>query len=101
MFVFFLKIIQQELFKILHSILLNGETREAALGYMAAVVNANMKKAQMQVRFPNMLSDIHQILSSTYFLSTTQPYSGNQEDSVDRTGKLPAFVESVFSRVKE
>lgn len=41
--------LQQELFKILHSILLNGETREAALGYMAAVVNANMKKAQMQV----------------------------------------------------
>uniref|UniRef100_A0A452SX38 Ubiquitin conjugation factor E4 n=1 Tax=Ursus americanus TaxID=9643 RepID=A0A452SX38_URSAM len=36
------------LFKILHSILLNGETREAALSYMAAVVNANMKKAQMQ-----------------------------------------------------
>lgn len=41
--------LQQELFKILHSILLNGDTREAALGYMAAVVNANMKKAQMQV----------------------------------------------------
>lgn len=40
---------QQELFKILHSILLNGETREAALSYMASVVNANMKKAQMQV----------------------------------------------------
>lgn len=40
---------QQELFKILHSILLNGETREAALSYMAAIVNANMKKAQMQV----------------------------------------------------
>ncbi|XP_075293783.1 ubiquitin conjugation factor E4 B isoform X4 [Opisthocomus hoazin] len=38
----------QELFKILHSILLNGETREAALNYMAAIVNANMKKAQMQ-----------------------------------------------------
>lgn len=41
--------LQQELFKILHSILLNGETREAALSYMAAVVNTNMKKAQMQV----------------------------------------------------
>uniref|UniRef100_A0A8D0C3Y3 Ubiquitin conjugation factor E4 B n=1 Tax=Salvator merianae TaxID=96440 RepID=A0A8D0C3Y3_SALMN len=38
----------QELFKILHSLLLNGETREAALSYMASVVNANMKKAQMQ-----------------------------------------------------
>lgn len=41
--------LQQELFKILHSVLLNGDTREAALSYMAAVVNANMKKAQMQV----------------------------------------------------
>ncbi|XP_053499373.1 ubiquitin conjugation factor E4 B isoform X2 [Ictalurus furcatus] len=37
-----------DLFKILHNILLNGETREAALSYMAAVVNRNVKKAQMQ-----------------------------------------------------
>uniref|UniRef100_A0A8C3DXC2 Ubiquitin conjugation factor E4 B n=1 Tax=Corvus moneduloides TaxID=1196302 RepID=A0A8C3DXC2_CORMO len=44
----YLELARQELFKILHSILLNGETREAALGYMAAVVNANLKKAQMQ-----------------------------------------------------
>uniref|UniRef100_A0A2K6QJF8 Ubiquitin conjugation factor E4 n=1 Tax=Rhinopithecus roxellana TaxID=61622 RepID=A0A2K6QJF8_RHIRO len=47
----YLELGRQELFKILHSILLNGETREAALSYMAAVVNANMKKAQMQVGF--------------------------------------------------
>ncbi|NWW39146.1 UBE4B factor, partial [Panurus biarmicus] len=44
----YLELARQELFKILHSILLNGDTREAALAYMAAVVNANMKKAQMQ-----------------------------------------------------
>ncbi|XP_020637875.3 ubiquitin conjugation factor E4 B isoform X1 [Pogona vitticeps] len=44
----YLESARQELFKILHSVLLNGETREAALSYMAAVVNANMKKAQMQ-----------------------------------------------------
>ncbi|XP_074831828.1 ubiquitin conjugation factor E4 B isoform X2 [Carettochelys insculpta] len=44
----YLESARQELFKILHSILLNGETREAALNYMAAVVDANMKKAQMQ-----------------------------------------------------
>nr|KAF6294443.1 ubiquitination factor E4B [Pipistrellus kuhlii] len=44
----YLELGRQELFKTLHSILLNGETREAALSYMAAVVNANMKKAQMQ-----------------------------------------------------
>ncbi|XP_032087494.1 ubiquitin conjugation factor E4 B isoform X3 [Thamnophis elegans] len=44
----YLESARQELFKILHSILLNGETREAALSYMAAVVNANVKKAQMQ-----------------------------------------------------
>ncbi|XP_018589466.1 ubiquitin conjugation factor E4 B isoform X2 [Scleropages formosus] len=37
-----------DLFKIVHSILLNGETREAALSYMAAVVNRNTRKAQMQ-----------------------------------------------------
>lgn len=51
LFLLFKNKFQQELFKILHSILLNGETREAALSYMAAVVNANMKKAQMQVGF--------------------------------------------------
>ncbi|XP_064028441.1 ubiquitin conjugation factor E4 B isoform X1 [Pogoniulus pusillus] len=44
----YLELARQELFKVLHSILLNGETREAALHYMAAIVNANMKKAQMQ-----------------------------------------------------
>ncbi|XP_051028149.1 ubiquitin conjugation factor E4 B [Acomys russatus] len=44
----YLELGRQELFKILHSVLLNGETREAALSYMAALVNANMKKAQMQ-----------------------------------------------------
>ncbi|XP_051961213.1 ubiquitin conjugation factor E4 B isoform X2 [Xyrauchen texanus] len=37
-----------DLFKILHNILLNGETRESALSYMAALVNRNVKKAQMQ-----------------------------------------------------
>lgn len=50
---------QLELFKILHNILLNGETREAALSYMAAVVNANMKKAQMQVNTGNSLPIHH------------------------------------------
>ncbi|XP_015263152.1 PREDICTED: ubiquitin conjugation factor E4 B, partial [Gekko japonicus] len=44
----YLESARQELFKTLHSVLLNGETREAALSYMAAMVNANMKKAQMQ-----------------------------------------------------
>uniref|UniRef100_A0A8C8E3L5 Ubiquitin conjugation factor E4 B n=1 Tax=Oryzias sinensis TaxID=183150 RepID=A0A8C8E3L5_9TELE len=37
-----------DMFKILHNILLNGETRELALNYMAALVNNNVKKAQMQ-----------------------------------------------------
>ncbi|XP_077314290.1 ubiquitin conjugation factor E4 B isoform X2 [Lithobates pipiens] len=44
----YLESARQELFKILHSILLNGETREAALSYMASVVTSNMKKAQLQ-----------------------------------------------------
>ncbi|XP_061537202.1 ubiquitin conjugation factor E4 B isoform X2 [Phycodurus eques] len=37
-----------DLFKVLHNILLNGETRDLALNYMAALVNYNVKKAQMQ-----------------------------------------------------
>ncbi|XP_075459667.1 ubiquitin conjugation factor E4 B isoform X2 [Ascaphus truei] len=44
----YLESARQELFKILHSILLNGETREAALNYMAVLVTSNMKKAQIQ-----------------------------------------------------
>ncbi|XP_016112526.1 ubiquitin conjugation factor E4 B-like isoform X3 [Sinocyclocheilus grahami] len=44
----YLECARGELFKILHNILLNGETREAALSYMAALVNRNVKKAQMQ-----------------------------------------------------
>lgn len=44
-------IFQSDLFKILHNILLNGETRDLALNYMAALVNYNVKKAQMQVSF--------------------------------------------------
>ncbi|XP_053547130.1 ubiquitin conjugation factor E4 B [Bombina bombina] len=44
----YLESARQELFKILHSILLNGETREAALNYMSSIVTANMKKAQLQ-----------------------------------------------------
>lgn len=40
---------QGDLFKVLHNILLNGETRESALNYMASLVNYNVKKAQMQV----------------------------------------------------
>lgn len=44
----YLESARQELFKILHSILLNGETREPALSYMASVVTSNMKKAQLQ-----------------------------------------------------
>lgn len=38
------------MFKVLHNILLNSETRELALNYMAALVNYNVKKAQMQVK---------------------------------------------------
>nr|XP_057939432.1 ubiquitin conjugation factor E4 B isoform X3 [Doryrhamphus excisus] len=37
-----------DLFKVLHNILLNGETRDLALSFMAALVNYNVKKAQMQ-----------------------------------------------------
>lgn len=37
-----------ELFKVLHTLLLNGDTRDAALGYIAAVLDRNQKRAQMQ-----------------------------------------------------
>ncbi|KAG8434802.1 hypothetical protein GDO86_012957 [Hymenochirus boettgeri] len=44
----YLESARQDMFRIIHSILLNGESREAALNYMASVVNTNIKKAQIQ-----------------------------------------------------
>ena len=49
---------QGDLFKILHNVLLNGETREAALNYMAVLVNRNVKKAQMQVHRSRLVESI-------------------------------------------
>uniref|UniRef100_A0A8C7G095 Ubiquitin conjugation factor E4 B n=1 Tax=Oncorhynchus kisutch TaxID=8019 RepID=A0A8C7G095_ONCKI len=71
-----------EMFKILHNILLNGETREVALNYMAALVNRNVKKAQMQTDdklvstdgfMINFLSVLQQ-LSMKIKLETVDPY---------------------------
>ncbi|XP_041712907.1 ubiquitin conjugation factor E4 B isoform X2 [Coregonus clupeaformis] len=71
-----------DLFKILHNILLNGETREVALNYMAALVNRNVKKAQMQTDdklvstdgfMINFLSVLQQ-LSMKIKLETVDPY---------------------------
>lgn len=56
---------QGDMFKILHNILLNGETRELALNYMAALVNNNVKKAQMQVFIPTLSFYIFQSLVAT------------------------------------
>ncbi|XP_071203119.1 ubiquitin conjugation factor E4 B-like isoform X2 [Salvelinus alpinus] len=71
-----------DLFKILHNILLNGETREVVLNYMAALVNRNVKKAQMQTDdklvstdgfMINFLSVLQQ-LSMKIKLETVDPY---------------------------
>ena len=42
---------QEELYKIIHGILVNSETREAAMHYIATVLNRNVKKSQIQVFF--------------------------------------------------
>ncbi|XP_061592345.1 ubiquitin conjugation factor E4 B isoform X2 [Cololabis saira] len=44
----YLESARSDMFKVLHNILLNGETRELALTCMAGLVNYNVKKAQMQ-----------------------------------------------------
>lgn len=49
------------MFKVLHNILLNSETRELALNYMAALVNYNVKKAQMQVKLYVLQIDVFHI----------------------------------------
>ncbi|KAE8591755.1 hypothetical protein XENTR_v10018566 [Xenopus tropicalis] len=77
----YLESARQELFKIIHSILLNGETREAALNYMAALVNANIKKAQIQTDDRLVSTDgfmlnflwVLQQLSSKIKLETVDP----------------------------
>ncbi|KAG7521279.1 ubiquitin conjugation factor E4 B isoform X2 [Solea senegalensis] len=71
-----------DLFKILHNILLNGETRELALNYMAALVNYNVKKAQMQTDDKLVSTDgfmlnflwVLQQLSMKIKLETVDPY---------------------------
>ena len=40
---------QEELFKIMHTILVNGETRDAAMSYLMAGVQRNQKRSQIQV----------------------------------------------------
>ncbi|XP_037124262.1 ubiquitin conjugation factor E4 B isoform X5 [Syngnathus acus] len=71
-----------DLFKVLHNILLNGETRDLALNYMAALVNYNVKKAQMQTDdklvstdgfMLNFLSVLQQ-LSMKIKLETVDPF---------------------------
>uniref|UniRef100_A0A4W5PV03 Ubiquitin conjugation factor E4 B n=1 Tax=Hucho hucho TaxID=62062 RepID=A0A4W5PV03_9TELE len=78
----YLELARGDLFKILHNILLNGETREVALNYMAALVNRNVKKAQMQTDdklvstdgfMINFLSVLQQ-LSMKIKLETVDPY---------------------------
>ncbi|XP_077997981.1 ubiquitin conjugation factor E4 B-like [Glandiceps talaboti] len=43
-----LEFVRTELFKVLHNILVNGDTRETGLKFITAVINRNQKKAQMQ-----------------------------------------------------
>ncbi|XP_077370860.1 ubiquitin conjugation factor E4 B isoform X1 [Festucalex cinctus] len=78
----YLELARGDLFKVLHNILLNGETRDLALNYMAALVNCNVKKAQMQTDdklvstdgfMLNFLSVLQQ-LSMKIKLETVDPF---------------------------
>ncbi len=40
--------LQGELFKIIHALLVNGETRDAALNFLGACIERNSKRAQLQ-----------------------------------------------------
>ncbi|MED6259610.1 Ubiquitin conjugation factor E4 B, partial [Ataeniobius toweri] len=78
----YLELARGDLFKVLHNILLNGETRELALNYMAALVNYNVKKAQMQTDDKLVSTDglmlnflwVLQQLSMKIKLETVDPY---------------------------
>ncbi|XP_070562106.1 ubiquitin conjugation factor E4 B-like isoform X2 [Ptychodera flava] len=43
-----LETVRSELFKVLHSVLVNSDSRENGLSYIAAAINRNQKKSQMQ-----------------------------------------------------
>lgn len=65
---------QGDLFKVLHNILLNGETRESALNYMAALVNYNVKKAQMQVSTLKSFIWVSKITPIEFFLTEEKAF---------------------------
>jgi len=44
-------VLQEELYKILHAVLVNAETREAAMTYIATALDRNTKKSQIVVMF--------------------------------------------------
>ncbi|XP_030078309.1 ubiquitin conjugation factor E4 B isoform X2 [Microcaecilia unicolor] len=109
----YLESARQDQFKILHNVLLNGETREAALGYMAAVINANMKKAQLQTDDRLVSTDgfmlnflwVLQQLSSKIKLETVDPmYIFHPKCRItvpnDET-RVKAMMEDVVSWVAE
>lgn len=47
---------QNELYKILHNILVNSESRDAALSFIATALEKNSKKSQIQVGFVSFLT---------------------------------------------
>ncbi|KAH3827150.1 hypothetical protein DPMN_129079, partial [Dreissena polymorpha] len=49
--------LREELYKILHSLLVNGETRDAALTYIAAALDRNSKKSQIVVNDRHVAGD--------------------------------------------
>jgi len=44
-----IKYFQNELYKVLHNILVNGDSRDAALTFISTALQRNSKKAQIQV----------------------------------------------------
>jgi len=49
MYNMFCCVLQEELYKILHAVLVNAETREAAMTYIATALDRNTKKSQIVV----------------------------------------------------
>ena len=41
--------VQGQMFKVIHNILVNADTRDAAMQYISAIVERNQKSAQLQV----------------------------------------------------
>ncbi|XP_041377968.1 ubiquitin conjugation factor E4 B-like [Gigantopelta aegis] len=110
-----LEYVRAEVFKIVHALLVNSETRDTAMGYLSEALNRNAKRAQIQVdeRFVagdgfmlNLMSTL-QMLSVKIVLDKVDPFypfhpnSRVDVESESRLSKSAQEAEEWISELKK